>query len=185
MTANQTATTSFLSGGTLRASIPILLLLGLVIFIGILQRSFLTVDTLLVVMADTATLFVLAAGITFVVMLGGIDLSIQAVASLSSVIVAGTLSRIGYWAFPMTLLVGFITGAFSGVVHVWLRIPSFIVTLATSGLVAAGALVLFQESPITIGEAGREYLSWITGRPFGVPSVILVGALVAIVGIWL
>ena len=85
------------------SSIPILLLLGLVILIGALQPSFLTVDTLLVVMADTATLFILAAGITFVVMLGGIDLSIQAVASLSSVIVAVTLSRVGYWAFPATL----------------------------------------------------------------------------------
>ena len=184
MTANQTATKSILAGGTFRAAIPILVLLGLVTLIGALRPSFLTAETLLVVMADTATLFIMAAGITFVVMLGGIDLSIQAVASLSSVIVAVTLSRIGYWAFPATLLVAFITGAFSGVVHVWLRIPSFIVTLATSGLVAAAALLLSQERSITIGETGRAYLSWITGRPFGMPSVIIVGALVAGVGIW-
>src|ERR1700736_2411819 len=176
MTSNQTAIRSFLGGGTVRAAIPILLLLGLVILIGALQPSFLTVDTLLVVMADTATLFILAAGITFVVMLRGLDLSLQAVASLSSVIVAVSLLRVGYWAFPATLLVGFITGAFSGVVHVWLRIPSFIVTLATSGLVAAAALLLSQERSITIGESGRVYLNWITGRPFGVPSVIVVGA---------
>src|ERR1700732_1318356 len=141
MTSNQTVAKTFLAGGTVRSAIPILLLLGLVVMIGTLQRSFLTFDALLVVMADTATLFILAAGITFVVMLGGIDLSIQAVASLSSVIVAVTLSRIGYWAFPWTLLIGILTGAFSGIVHVWLRIPSFIVTLATSGLVAAAALL--------------------------------------------
>jgi len=185
MTSQQTITKSRAPAGTIRAAIPIILLLGLVTLIGVLRPSFLTADTLLVVMADTATLFILAAGITFVVMLGGIDLSIQAVASLSSVIVAITLSHIGYWAFPATLLVGFITGAFSGVVHVWLRIPSFIVTLATSGLVAAAALLLSQERSITIGETGRAYLSWITGRPFGIPSVILVGAFVAVVGIWL
>ena len=173
------------AAGTMRAAVPILLLLGLVTLIGALRPSFLTADTLLVVMADTATLFILAAGITFVVMLGGIDLSIQAVASLSSVIIAVMLSRVGYWAFPATLLVGFITGAFSGIVHVWLRIPSFIVTLATSGLVAAAALLLSQERSITIGEAGRAYLSWITGRPFGMPSVIIVAALVACVGVWL
>jgi ribose transport system permease protein len=185
MTSQQTITKSRAPAGTIRAAIPIILLLGLVTLIGALRPSFLTADTLLVVMADTATLFILAAGITFVVMLGGIDLSIQAVASLSSVIVAITLSHIGYWAFPATLLMGFITGAFSGVVHVWLRIPSFIVTLATSGLVAAAALLLSQERSITIGETGRAYLSWITGRPFGIPSVILVGAIVAVVGIWL
>ncbi len=185
MTSQQTISKSRAPAGSIRAAIPIILLLGLVTLIGALRPSFLTADTLLVVMADTATLFILAAGITFVVMLGGIDLSIQAVASLSSVIVAITLSHIGYWAFPATLLVGFITGAFSGVVHVWLRIPSFIVTLATSGLVAAAALLLSQERSITIGETGRAYLSWITGRPFGIPSVIVVGAIVAVVGIWL
>ena len=185
MTSNQPATKSLPAGGNFRAVIPIVLLLGLVILIGALQPSFLAVDTLLVIMADTATLFILAAGMTFVVMLGGIDLSIQAVASLSSVIVAVALLRIGYWAFAATLLVGFLTGAFSGIVHVWLRIPSFIVTLATSGLVAAAALLLSQERSITIGETGRAYLSWITGRPFGMPSVILVGAFVACVGIWL
>lgn len=185
MTSNQASSKFLPSIGTIRAAIPILLLLGLVTLIGTLRPSFLTLDTLLVIMADTATLFILAAGITFVVMLGGIDLSIQAVASLSSVIVAVALSHIGYWSFPATLLVGIVTGAFSGVVHVWLRIPSFIVTLATSGLVAAAALILSQERSITIGETGRAYLSWITGRPFGIPSVILIGALVAVVGIWL
>ena len=185
VTPNRTVTKWLPSIGAVRAAIPILLLLGFVTLIGVLQPSFLTVDTLLLVMADTATLFILAAGITFVVMLGGIDLSIQAVASLSSVIVAVTLSRIGYWAFPGTLLIGILTGAFSGIVHVWLRIPSFIVTLATSGVVAAAALLLSQERSITIGEAGRTYLAWITGRTFGIPSVILIGALVCGVGIWL
>jgi len=185
MTSNQASSKFLPSISTVRAAIPILLLLGLVTLIGTLRPSFLSLDTLLVIMADTATLFILAAGITFVVMLGGIDLSIQAVASLSSVIVAVALSHIGYWAFPATLLVGIVTGAFSGVVHVWLRIPSFIVTLATSGLVAAAALILSQERSITIGETGRAYLSWITGRPFGIPSVILIGALVAVAGIWL
>jgi ribose transport system permease protein len=185
MTSQPTISKTRAPAVSIRAAIPVILLLGLVTLIGALRPSFLTADTLLVVMADTATLFILAAGITFVVMLGGLDLSIQAVASLSSVIVAITLSHIGYWAFPATLLVGFITGAFSGVVHVWLRIPSFIVTLATSGLVAAAALLLSQERSITIGETGRAYLSWITGRPFGIPSVIVVGAIVAVVGIWL
>src|SRR5580692_10717169 len=185
MTSNQTASKSLPVAGTVRAAIPVLLLLGFVTLIGVLQPSFMTVDTLVLVMADTATLFVLAAGITFVVMLGGIDPSIQAVASLSSVIVAVTLSRIGYWTFPATLLVGIVTGAFSGIVHVWLRIPSFIVTLATSGVVAAAALLLSQERSITIGETGRAYLTWITGRTLGIPSVILIGALVACVGIWL
>jgi ribose transport system permease protein len=170
--------------GRLRTTAPILVLIGLVALIGVLKPGFLTLETLVVVMADTATLFIIAAGVTFVIMLGGIDLSIQAVASLSSVIVAALLPGAGYWAFPAALLAGLVTGAFSGIVHVWLRIPSFIVTLATSGLASAAALLLSQARSITIGESGRAFLTWVTGRLFGVPSVIIVGAVVAAAGIW-
>ena len=48
-------------------------------------------------------LFVLATGVTFVIMLGGIDLSIQAMASLASVIVALTVDRLGYGAFALAV----------------------------------------------------------------------------------
>ena len=58
----------------LRGIAPLLVLIGLVTLIGILKPGFLTLDTLVVVMADTATLFIIAAGVTFVIMLGGIDL---------------------------------------------------------------------------------------------------------------
>ena len=167
----------------MRTSAPFLVLIGLVALVGILKPDFVSIDTLVVVMADTATLFILAAGVTFVVMLGGIDLSIQAVASFSSVIVAVMLNRAGYWTFPAALLAGLVIGAFSGIVHVWLRIPSFIVTLATSGLAAAAALILSEGRSITIGESGRVFLSWIVGRVFGVPSVIIVGAAVGGIGI--
>src|ERR1700740_2716120 len=99
----------------LRTTAPILVLIGLVALIGMLKPGFLTLDTLVVVMADTATLFIIAAGVTFVIMLGGIDLSIQSVASLSSVIVAVLLPAAGYWAFPAALLAGLFTGTFSGI----------------------------------------------------------------------
>jgi ribose transport system permease protein len=169
----------------LRGIAPLLVLIGLVALIGVLKPGFLTLDTLVVVIADTATLFIIAAGVTFVIMLGGIDLSIQSVASLSSVLVAMMLPGAGYWAFPAALLAGLFTGAFSGIVHVWLRIPSFIVTLATSGLASAAALLLSQARSITIGQSGRAFLTWVSGRLFGVPSVIIVGGIVAAAGIWI
>jgi ribose transport system permease protein len=184
MPPNATARNWISVAARLRTAAPVLVLIGLVALIGVLQPGFLTLDTLVVVMADTATLFIIAAGVTFVIMLGGIDLSIQAVASLSSVIVAVLLPGASYSAFPAALLAGLLTGAFSGIVHVWLRIPSFIVTLATSGLASAAALLLSRARSITIGESGRAFLTWVTGRLFGVPSVIIVGAIVAAAGIW-
>jgi ribose transport system permease protein len=184
MPPNATARNWISVAARLRTAAPVLVLIGLVALIGVLRPGFLTLDTLVVVMADTATLFIIAAGVTFVIMLGGIDLSIQAVASLSSVIVAVLLPGASYSAFPAALLAGLVTGAFSGIVHVWLRIPSFIVTLATSGLASAAALLLSQARSITIGESGRAFLTWVTGRLFGVPSVIIIGAIVAAAGIW-
>jgi len=58
----------------LRQWMPILTLVALCAVVGTVTPQFLTVDSLLVLAADTATLFVLATGQTFVIMLGGIDL---------------------------------------------------------------------------------------------------------------
>ena len=57
----------------------------LVLLVGVVQPEFLEPATLLELAGDTAVLFILATGVTFVIMLGGIDLSIQSMASLASV----------------------------------------------------------------------------------------------------
>ena len=60
----------------------------MIALVGAFQPDFLEPATLLDLASDTAVLFVLATGVTFVIMIGGIDLSIQSMASLASVIVA-------------------------------------------------------------------------------------------------
>ena len=61
-------------------------------------------NTLSVVLSDASILFILSAGMTFVIMLGGIDLSVQAAASFASMVVAELLPRVSYAAFRITLL---------------------------------------------------------------------------------
>jgi ribose transport system permease protein len=129
-------------------------------------------------------LFILGAGTTFVVMLGSIDLSIQAICSFASVVVAVMLPSYGYAAFPVAIAIGSLTGTISGLLHVWLKIPSFIVTLATSGLLVSAALLLSNERAISIDEAGRAHLAWVNGEFLYLPNVIWVAALVAVLGIW-
>ncbi|MFC7066752.1 ABC transporter permease subunit [Brucella rhizosphaerae] len=87
-------------------------------------------------------LFTLAAGLSFVIVIGGIDLSLPAVASLASVVTALLLPEVGLLAFPLALLCGVAAGLFSGLVHVRLKIPSFIATLATGGVVSGIALYI-------------------------------------------
>jgi ribose transport system permease protein len=168
----------------IRALAPVLVLAGLVLGIGALRPSFLNWDSLIVTVANTAILFILAAGSTFVVMLGSIDLSIQAICSFASVIVAVMLPGYGYAAIPVAVAMGLVTGTISGLFHVWLKIPSFIVTLATSGLLVSAALLLSHERAISIDQAGRADLTWVNGEFLRLPNVIWVAALIAVFGIW-
>mgnify|MGYP001034395952 CR=1 FL=1 len=162
----------------LRQWLPLATLVILVILVGLFQPAFLDVNTLLQLASDTAVLFILATGVTFVIMLGGIDLSIQSMASLSSVVVALTLARFGYGAFAFAFGLGVLAGLLSGIAHVRLRIPSFIATLAMGGVLYSAALVTSRERSITLGESERAYLGWITGSLFGIPNVVIIALVV-------
>ena len=162
----------------LRQWLPLATLILLVILVGAFQPAFLEMNTLLQLASDTAVLFILATGVTFVIMLGGIDLSIQSMASLSSVAVALTLSRFGYGAFAFAFALGALAGLLSGIAHVRLRIPSFIATLAMGGVLYSAALVTSKERSITLGDSERAYLGWITGTVFGIPNVVVIALIV-------
>jgi ribose transport system permease protein len=163
-----------------RSVAPIALLLVLVLGVGIAAPGFLSVSTLTVLLSDTAVLFILATGVTFVIMLGGIDLSIQALASLASVLLARLLPSMGPSAYLVALAAGLLFGIASGLVHVRLRVPSFVATLATGGVVAGIALLAADGRAITIDEAGRVHTAWINARLFGIPNVVIIAAAVGI-----
>jgi ribose transport system permease protein len=167
----------------LRAAAPALLLIVLVAVVAVLTPGARTLGAALETLTDTATLFVLAAGVTFVIMLGGIDLSIQSVASMSSVVLAMALPRFGVFSFALALLVGAAAGLFSGLVHVRLKVPSFIATLATGGVMSGLALVASGARSVTIREAGRARLDWINGSLLGVPTLIWCGLAVLLLGL--
>ncbi|CAE6965352.1 ABC transporter permease [Paraburkholderia domus] len=160
----------------LRDNAPFLALIVLYVLIEIAQPSFLAPSTQLGLLADSSTLFIMAAGTTFVVLLGSIDLSLQAVASLSSVIVAMLLPRYGAMAAVAALAASFGIGLLSGVIQTVLRIPSFIATLAVGGIASAAALTLSGTRSIAISDEMRDAsLGWTTGTSFGVPHEILLG----------
>ncbi|WP_250511635.1 ABC transporter permease [Caballeronia sp. GACF4] len=163
----------------LRDNAPFLALVVLYVLIEIAQPSFLAPSTQLGLLADSSTLFIMAAGTTFVVLLGSIDLSLQAVASLSSVIVAMLLPRHGAMAAVIALAASFGIGLLSGVIQTVLRIPSFIATLAVGGIASAAALTLSGTRSIGISDEMRNAsLGWTTGTSFGVPHEILLGVAV-------
>ncbi|BCY12686.1 galactofuranose ABC transporter, permease protein YjfF [Actinoplanes sp. L3-i22] len=97
---------------------------------------------------DNAVLLVVAVGMTFVIITGGIDLSVGAVISLTTTLTATLLQ--GGWppllVLPLVLLIGALLGAGMGAVIHYFKVEPFIATLA--GLFLARGLALFinQES---------------------------------------
>ena len=171
---------TFLESGWIHGAIPPALLVALVAVIELASPGFLTGETIALLLNNTAVLFVLATGVTFVILLGGIDLSIQAVASLASVILAQLLPSVGLLAFPIAIFAGFVFGCISGIVHVKLRVPSFVATLATAGIVTGMALWISDGRAITIEESGRALAAWINASVLGVPVVVLIAAAVGL-----
>ena len=173
------------SSDTWRVLAPPLLLLALLVLVDIASPGFLTGVNMIMLLADTAVLFILGTAETFVILLGGIDLSVQAVASLASVVLAQLLPMLGLLAFPVAVLTGLVFGIASGVVHVGLRVPSFVATLATGGVVSGLALLASNGRAITIEEAGRTHTAWVGATTFGIPHVIGVAVLVGLAGFYI
>lgn len=153
----------------------LVILFGVVV---LLEPTFLSLDTLRLLGADTATLFIMAAGLTWVVLLGGIDLSVQSLASLSSVVMALLAPQVGALAILVAILAGAASGVASGAVLARLRIPSFIATLAMGGVAAALALVLSGTRSVPLQGDGGGVLRWITSTTLSVPNEILIAAIV-------
>ncbi|MBK8025828.1 MAG: ABC transporter permease [Chloroflexi bacterium] len=161
-----------------RQLMPFVVLIVLVILVGLVTPEFLAPQTLIVLAADTATLFVMGAGVTFAIMLGGIDLSIEAVASFVSVVVALALPQFGYFAFLIGIAVGIGAGLLNGLVHVRLLLPSFIVTLAAAGVWTGIGLLISNATSVPISAADRALTTWVTADTLGIPNELFIAALV-------
>lgn len=160
----------------LQTWMPLIVLAILVLIVGGYDSAFFSTQNLLTVTSDTMTLFLMAAGVTLVIMMGGIDLSVQAVASMTSCILAVYLSRIGFWAIPLAMVGGAIAGFAGGIVSTRLRIPSFIATLAISGVVLSVGFWFTEAKSVSLSaEVSDAYLFWAVGDFLGVPNEIWVG----------
>jgi AI-2 transport system permease protein len=109
----------------------------LFLFVGIFNPGFLSRGNILLILNDSVVFAMLAAGTSFVIITGEIDVSIGAVTGLCAA-VAGSLIRDGM-AFPpalaLTLLLGLACGLVNGLGFMFLKIPSIIITLGTSGII--------------------------------------------------
>ncbi|WP_077032613.1 galactofuranose ABC transporter, permease protein YjfF [Pelomonas sp. KK5] len=160
------------------------------VFGAVMYRGFFSPQVFLNLLIDNGFLLIVGVGMTFVILSGGIDLSVGSVIALTTMM-SSALAEHRHWsawqAIPLVLAVGTVFGAAQGWLIQRFRLQPFIVTLAGMFL-ARGLCYLISVDSITITETGYVGISETRFQLFEGAS-ISVGALVALlmlaVGIWL
>lgn len=155
---------------------PLLALIVLIIFVSILSPSFLSLTNLMNLMRQVSTNALIAFGMTFVIITGGIDLSVGSTLALSSAIMAGMIVNgiDPLIAMTVSLIVGFVLGAVNGLLITKGKLVPFIATLATMTIYRGVTLVLTDGKPIT--GLDETFIFQFMGRGyfFGIPFPIVI-----------
>jgi len=135
-----------------RVLFPLGALALLVIVASSLSPHFLTPMNIKNVLSQVSIIAILAAGEACVILTGGIDLSVGAVLAISGSVTAVLMKWAGV-TIPLAVLgglgVGALAGALNGLMVAWVRIPSFIATLAMMAVARGGTLVLTNGRPVS------------------------------------
>jgi len=115
----------------LAGMLPVLVVIC--ILFAILTPNFLTQNNLVNVVRQASINIVLASGMTFVILTGGIDLSVGSVLAFTAVIavVVSLIPGLEWAAIPAALLAGLLVGVLTGMMIAYVGLPPFIVTLGT------------------------------------------------------
>ncbi|MCG8375058.1 MAG: ABC transporter permease, partial [Chlorobiales bacterium] len=173
----------FKNGGLRSNAILLVILLGLFVFASFASESFLKTQNLLNLLRIVSLTGIMAIGVTFVILVGEIDLSVGAILSMSAVMGGKFLD----WGIGPVLLLtcgmGLLAGLVNGIGVIKGKVPSLIMTLGT--MVAFSGLA----NIISGGKAVYPYklpaYLWLgKGNLLGVPFPIIVFAAVALISIF-
>jgi inositol transport system permease protein len=139
-----------------------------------MTSRFLTPTNISVILNQVSVNAILAFGVTFVIIAGGIDLSLGSLVAVCGVVVALLSQNNEYslWlAIIGTLIAGIALGALNGIIVVLTKVPPFIVTLGTMTIGRGVALILSKGRPISDLNESLNFLG--NGDLLGIPIPIL------------
>jgi ribose transport system permease protein len=163
-------------------------LIGLCVLVTLFNANFLTPGNLVRLLNTAAIPLIICMGATFVILMGSIDLSVEGVIALTAVavslLVANDLSGIafGLWSVPIAVVFGGLIGLANGLVHVKLKIPSFMATLGMGFAGIGVATAILGGVMVRVTDMGfRDALS--LGQFLGIPAAVWIAAL-AVAAAW-
>ena len=159
----------------------LVVLAALILLFGSLSDHFFRFATFRTIANQIPDLLVIAVGMTFVLMVSGIDLSVGSVMALSGAVIGLAMTNWEWslWAaIPLSVVVGLLCGLINGYVSVGLAIPSFIVTLGMLEFARGAAYRVADSRTKYIGAAIEPVGSAITGVGLSPAFFVSVGIVV-------
>jgi len=161
---------------------PLLVLIVLCVFFALMEPRFLSTRNFARILIAAAPTLMVAIGVTFVIIMGSIDLSMEGTVSVCAVAFAfcfvwlgGTLASWAWVALPVAMIVGAAMGFVNGLIHVKLKIPSFMASLAM-GFVGTG-LALMMTGGDRIRIEDDLFRSLLTERILNFPLMVYVAGI--------
>lgn len=165
----------------------------LLVVLSLTQNNFLGNYNLKNLLRDPAALMIMAAGMTTVLLIGSIDLSMGAVCSVSNVLFVRLILAwnqegsnpvvLGILAAVCCIAFGCLSGLALGFIHVKLKVPSFIASLGFMSVWQSTALLITQ-NPESIPKALWVTVDWYKSTVAGVIGIPLIIAIVLLLVIW-
>lgn len=160
----------------------LLALAAMLVLFSTLSPTFFSLPTFTTIANEIPDLLVMAVGMTFILMIGGIDLSVGSVLALAASVLSVAMTQLGWGVLPAALagvLLATAAGSLTGAVTVHWGIPSFIVSLGVLEMARGLAYSLTDSRTVYIGSA----VDWLASPvALGVAPSFLIAIGVTIAG---
>ncbi len=157
-------------------------LLIICVILTVMSDSFLSPQNFANIMRQITVNVILACGMTMVIILGGIDLSVGSIIAVSGCLCCGLITNVGMpsvAAIPLSILAGTLVGVFNGMVISRTTIPPFIVTLATMNIGRGFARIYTKATTILVDDELFTFIG--SGKVFGNIPIHFVYMIVVII----
>ncbi len=152
--------------------LPVLILLAVVF--ELMSGRFMSVNNLSNVMQQASINIVLASGMTFVILTGGIDLSVGSILATSAMVavIVSLIPEVGWLGVPAAMAIGLACGLANGILISALRLPPFIVTLGSLTAVRGIARLLGNDTTVFNADLPFDVIG--NGSLFGIPWLAII-----------
>ncbi|MDD3671162.1 MAG: ABC transporter permease [Sphaerochaetaceae bacterium] len=150
--------------------------IALIIILTILSDSFLSLHNIINILRQSSMVAIIAVGVFFAIVSGGIDISVGSTVGVAGVIMAKSLVELNLPIFP-GIIIGLAVGTFVGLINGLLvakrNIPPFVATLGTMGAVRGLTYVLTNAYPVSGLPKGIDFIGRGYVGPIPVPIIIM------------